>query len=153
MDSAPCVRTQCNNSNPAKMSESGIWTEWTRSHVSGHSATILIQQICRNRVFEPSVLGPMCPDTVQQFSSSKYVGIGYLSHMDSGPCVRTLCHNSNPAKMSESGIWTEWTWSHVFGHCARILIQQKCRNRVFESHMDSAPCVRTLCHNSNPAKM
>jgi len=95
----------------------------------------------------------MSPDTVQQFWSSKNVGIGYLSHMDLAPCVRTLCHNSNPAKMSESGIWTEWTRSHVSGHRARILIQQKCRNRVFESHMDSAPCVRTQCNNSNPAKM
>jgi len=29
--------------------------------------------------------------------------------MDLGPCVQTLCSNSNLAKMSESGIWTWWT--------------------------------------------
>jgi len=32
--------------------------------------------------------------------------IGYLNPMDSGPCVRRLCNNSNTAKMSELGIWT-----------------------------------------------
>ena len=45
------------------MFNSGICINWTRAHGSGHCATILIRQKCRNRVFEPIRIGPMCPDT------------------------------------------------------------------------------------------
>ena len=122
LDSGPCVRTLCNNSNPAKMLESGFGTEWTRAHVSIH---------CQTR-------------------SSKNVGIGYLNQLDSGPCVQTLCKNSNPAKMSVSGIWTEWTQAHVSRNCATR--SSKNVGIRYLNQLDSGPCVRTLCSNSDQAK-
>ena len=58
------------------MFNSGICIIWTRINVAGHCATIIIGQKCRNQVFDPDGLGPMCPDTEQQFNSG--ICINYL---------------------------------------------------------------------------
>ena len=98
---------------------------------------------CWNQIFQSTRFGPMCPDTAA-ILIRKNVGIGYLNPMDSGPCVRTLCNNPNPAKMSESGIWATWIRAHVSRHCATILIWQKCWNWVFESNGLRPMCPETV---------
>jgi len=115
-----------------EMSESGICTGWTQANVSGHCATMTTGQKCRNQVFLPIGLRPMCPDTLQQFYSGRNVGIGYLNRLDSGQCVQTLNNNSEDAKMFNSGICINCTGTHVSGHCATIIIGQICRNQVFD---------------------
>ena len=131
LDPGQCLRTLCNNYNWADMSESGICTNYTRAHVSGHSATIHTTNLrilkCLNHVFVPIGLGPMCPDTVQQFYSVKNVAIAYLNQMDPGPYVRTLYNNSNQAEISQSGTRDGVHMCHIW-----YLRQNKNAHMIFQ---------------------